>query len=64
MMVAEKFNYCVGHIHEGRIGTYSYGVDVFYGYLGDALEFLDYVKKQSPDKDWKIFKVAEVNALP
>jgi hypothetical protein len=56
----EKFNYCVAHYwssYSGAIGTYMYHNDVFYGTIIEAEEFLKYVKIQSPNEDWRIFKV-------
>jgi len=59
-----RFNYCVGAYWEQNIfsdghaiGTYTYHNDVFYGTMTEAEEFLAYVRRQSPDKDWQIFKV-------
>ena len=58
----DKFNYCIGSYREGcnSIGCYAYGREVFYGTIKDAEDFMKYVKKQSPDKQWKIFKLVEV----
>lgn len=61
--IGKKFNYCVGHYwegSEGSIGCYAYGSEHFYGTEEDAKEFLEYVKEQSPDHKWKIFKVVEL----
>lgn len=57
-----KFNYCIAHYWEqdsGRIGTYAYGNDVFFGDIIDATEFLEYVKTQS-NRDWRIFQIVEI----
>lgn len=59
----KQFTYAVGHYWErggASIGTYSYGNDVFTGTMEDANNFLQYVKKESPDRDWKIFMLVEV----
>jgi len=62
----EAFNYCIAHYwtgygsQPGSIGTYMYHNDVFYGTMTEAEEFLAYVKRQSPDKDWQIFKLVPV----
>jgi hypothetical protein len=57
-----EFNYVIGHYWEetGKIGAYAYHSEVQYGSLKDAEEFLTYVKKKSPDHEWKIFQLVEV----
>lgn len=63
MKETKEFNYCVAHYwkdNEGSIGTYTYGSEVQHGTLKDAKQFLKYVRKQSPDKDWKIFILTEL----
>jgi hypothetical protein len=64
-----KFNYCVGAYWEKNIfsdgkaiGTYTYHNDVFYGTMTEAEEFLAYVKRQSPEKDWQIFTIVPVDS--
>ena len=68
--IGPKFNYCVGtywpkdYFSDGKsIGTYTYHHDVFYGTMAEAEEFLAYVKRQSPDKDWQIFKIVPLTAV-
>ncbi len=59
----EEFNFCVAYYwkdNSGAIGTYTYGGEVHNGTLEYATEFMEYVKRQSPDKEWKIFKVVEL----
>jgi hypothetical protein len=59
----EKFNYCVGRYWEGNrgsIGCYTYLGEVKYGTMEEAEGFLAYVKRQGPEKDYKIFKVVEL----
>ena len=58
-----KFNYCVGQVYDnGRIGTYTYHSEVFFGDIEDANDFLEYVEKKdpSPPFGWKIFKLVEL----
>lgn len=56
-----KFTYAVGHYWpSGAVGTYAYGGDTFHGTMKAAEEFLEYVKTQSPEKDWRIFMLVEV----
>lgn len=40
-----------------------YNSQVNYGTLEDAKGFLEYVKQQRPDVDWKIYKISLKNAL-
>jgi hypothetical protein len=58
-----KFNYGVGHYWdegEGSVGLYTYHNDMFFGTMKEAKKFREYVKKQSPDREWKIFQLVEV----
>lgn len=60
----EQFNFCVGYYREASsssIGCYAYVSEVQYGTIKEATNFCDYVKSQSPTKDWKIFKVVELD---
>lgn len=61
-------NFCIGaywneDIKES-IGCYMlHGSEVFYSDLESAKNTLEYVKKQSPDKHWRIFEVKEYEEL-
>ena len=58
-----NFNWCVACYWpngNGSIGVYSFGTAVHFGTLKTAEVFLKYCKRQSPDKDWRIFQVIEV----
>ena len=59
----KQFNYTIGRYWEndsGSIATYKvYTNDVFYGTLKEAKQTLKYIKKQSPDKGWRIFILSE-----
>ena len=58
-----RFNYAVGHYwddQKGAIGCYTLFSEVHYGTLEEAVSFLKYVKKKSPEHDWKVFTMAEV----
>ena len=59
-----KINYVVGHYwdppNSGQVSAYMYFSEVHYGTLKDAEEFLEYVQKQSPDHNWKIFQLVQV----
>ena len=60
----EDFNYCIAHYWEddgGEIDAYAYHSEVQYGTRENAQEFLEYVKQQYPEHDWKIFKIVELN---
>lgn len=62
----DKFNYVVGHYWESspeQIGTYRYFGEVHYGTMEDAEGFLTYVKSQSPEHEWKIFKLQEIGTV-
>jgi hypothetical protein len=59
----KKFNYCVAHYWEdggGQIGPYTYFNTIFFGTTDEANDFLEYVKQQSPEYDWKIFQILEM----
>lgn len=59
----DPFNYCIGHYwkgEDGAISVYAYGKEVHYGSLSDATKFLEYVRGQSPDHNWTIFKLDEL----
>lgn len=60
---AKRFTYAVGHYWDKSkesVGCYAYGNEVHSGTMEEANNFLSYVKKESPDKDWKIFMLVEV----
>lgn len=58
---AKKFTYGVGsYWPDGGIGLYAYGSDTFHGTIHDAKEFLEYVKKQNPEKEYHIFMLVEL----
>ena len=59
----KKFTYAVGHYWDkdkDSVGCYAYHTETHSGTMEDATNFLNYVKEQSPDKDWKIFMLVEV----
>ena len=59
----KKFTYAVGHYWDkdkDSVGCYAYHTETHSGTMEDAENFLNYVKEQSPDKDWKIFMLVEV----
>jgi hypothetical protein len=58
----EQFHYCIGnYIGEAEIiQAYTYLGDLQHGTLENAKFFLAYVKKKKPERDWKIFKVTEL----
>lgn len=49
------YSYDSDHQYKNRLNCYTYGSQVQYGNEGDAERFLEYVKGESPDKDWQIF---------
>lgn len=58
----EEFNYAIGQLwgkaHGGQLGCYGiHSSDVFYGTQEGAEATLAYVKRQSPDKDWHIYRL-------
>lgn len=60
--MTQKFNYCIGHYWDSNtkesIGCYMiHGQEVWYETCQEAQDTLQYVKWQSPDKDWQIFAV-------
>jgi hypothetical protein len=58
-----KINYAIGHYWEGEtgsVGTYNYFGEVSYGTIDEAKELLEYVKKKSPNHDWKIFQLVKM----
>jgi hypothetical protein len=55
---SEKFNYCIGHYREGSDGAIE-SFAVINVTKEVANKFLGYVKKQSPEHDYKIFRVVE-----
>ena len=66
--MTDKINFCIGAYWDKNqsesIGCYMiHGNDVFYSDVGSAKNTLEYVKKQSPDKDWRIFVVKEYEEL-
>jgi hypothetical protein len=55
-----QFNYVIGkfwNTDSDQIGCYTYGNEVKYGTMEDALGFLDYVKSQNPDTAYHIFRI-------
>ena len=61
----KQFNYCIGRYwdnNDGAICVYAYGSQVHYGTLNDAIEFLNYVRQQNPERasEYKIFEVKEL----
>lgn len=59
----KKFSYTVGYYwtkDKDSIDCYTYGNEVHSGTIEDANNFLNYVKEQSPDEDWKIFMLVEL----
>lgn len=53
-----KNNYIVAaywNDKDNHLGAYTYGSAVQYGDEENAEHFLDYVKRQSPDREWQIF---------
>ena len=58
-----KMNYVIGRYWEGTnaIGAYMlHSSEVHYNTLEKAKEELEYVKKQLPEKDWRIFQLIQV----
>ena len=58
-----KLNYVIGHYWDdtNSIGAYMiHSSEVHYGTLKEAENALNYVKKQSPDEDWRIFQLMQV----
>lgn len=41
----------------GNLAIYAYGNEIQHGTLEDARQFLSYVREQSPDGQWTIYKV-------
>jgi hypothetical protein len=60
----KEFNYCIGHTwgkpDGAGIGVYTFGSEVHFGTLKSAEKLLKYVKKQSPEWDWKIHMVVPI----
>jgi hypothetical protein len=63
----EKFNYAVGFYWpegEGRVGTYTYGRETFFGTMEDARSFREYCQTRPENKtnkrEYKIFKLIEI----
>ena len=62
--MSNKFNFCIGAYWDkstdDAIGCYAMqNGPVFYASEQSAKNTLEYVKKQAPDKDWRIFVVTE-----
>ena len=60
----KQINFCIGAYWDEdkkeSIGCYKmHGNDVFYANYESAKNTLEYVKRQSPDKHWRIFIVNE-----
>lgn len=59
----KKIDYVVAHKWDetkpvnGNLAVYAYGSEIQHGTLDDARSFLNYVKSQSPDEQWNIYKV-------
>lgn len=65
--MAEKRNFCIGTYWDksvdDSIGCYMMqNHSIFFVTLQSAKNTLEYVKKQSPDKDWRIFVVSELES--
>lgn len=45
---------------DGSLCPYAFGSEVKHGNLKQAKDFLKYVKKQSEDKNYKIYKLTEL----
>ena len=65
--MAEKRNFCIGAYWDksvdDSIGCYMmHNHSIFFVTLQSAKNTLEYVKKQSPDKDWRIFVVSELES--
>lgn len=59
----KQFNYVIAHYWDDGegIGAYTYfNNEIHFGTLKEAKQFLEYVKVQSPDEDWRIFEVKEL----
>ena len=41
----------------GNLAVYAFGSEIQHGDSDSAKQMLEYVKRQSPDKDWYIFVV-------
>lgn len=58
-----KLNFVIGHYWEGENSVATYMInssEVHYGTMKEAENCLSYVKKQSPDEDWRIFQLVQV----
>lgn len=58
-----KLNYVIGHYWNdtNRVSTYMlHSSEVHYTTLEEAKNALEYVKKKSPDNDWRIFQLMQV----
>lgn len=59
----KRIDYVVAHKWDetkpvsGNLAIYAYSSEIQHGTLEDAKSFLDYVKSQSPDEQWNIYKV-------
>lgn len=58
-----KFNYAIGRYRDDKLSVSCYYLfgEVHYGTVEDAKDFLEYVRRQSPEKEWKIFNLVEVD---
>ena len=66
--MTDKINFCIGAYWDKQkkesIGCYMmHGNDVFYATYESAKNTLEYVKKQSPEKEWQIFTVVPYDEL-
>ena len=62
-MKTKYFNYAVGRYWKdgsSAICVYAFGNEVHFGNIKDAKSFLEYVKEQEPEEDWKIFVLKEL----
>ena len=57
-----KINYSIGkYWPTGAVATYMISnTEVFNGTIEEAKSTLEYVKKQSPDNDWRIFQLIQL----
>lgn len=60
-MEEEKFNFCIASTNkDNSIDLYSIYNPNFFGTKHNAIQTLEYIKEQSPNKNWKIFKIIEL----
>ena len=60
---SKKIDYVVAHKWDdskpivGNLSIYTYYSTIQHGTLEEAKQLLDYVRRQSPDEQWTIYKV-------